>query len=262
MKVHYARVIHGWWRWGPDMTSSEDLARWDRVAQVYAQTVGGDGDSLYRRLAPFLWQQFGDVSGRRLLDVGCGHGWLTDRLSRAGASVVGVDGSRVLIDIARRRHPGLEFEVFDLIGGLPRPARRYDRIVSHMVLMDIPLIDRILADIAACLEPDGVFVFSILHPCFFDQSPVQDADTGRWHRHVRGYLEHEQRGINSFGGHTHYHRPLSWYVDQLAAHGLAVTGLHEPLTLPAHQSPMTEWTNYECWFASIPTMIAMACRLV
>ena len=152
------------------MTSSEDLARWDQAAQVYAQTVGGDGDSFYRRLVPFLWQQFG-VSGRRLLDVGCGHGWLTDRLSQAGASVVGVDGSKALIDIARRRHPELEFEVFDLTEGLPRPVRRYDRIVSHMVLMDIPIIDRLLADVAACLRPDGVLCFRSCIPVFLVSLP-------------------------------------------------------------------------------------------
>ncbi len=118
------------------------------------------------------------------------------------------------------------------------------------------------ATISDALYPDGVFVFSILHPCFFDQAPVQDPDTGEWHRHVRGYLEHEQRWITSFGGHTHYHRPLSWYVDRLAAYGLAVTGLHEPATLPAHRRPTTQWSAYERWFATIPTMIAVACRPV
>ncbi|SNQ47439.1 hypothetical protein FRACA_190018 [Frankia canadensis] len=66
--------------------------------------------------------------------------------------------------------------------------------------------------------------------------------------------------IASFGGHTHYHRPLSWYVGRLAAHGLAVTGLHEPATLPAHRHPATQWSDYERWFATIPTMIALACR--
>ncbi|MCK9897705.1 methyltransferase domain-containing protein [Frankia sp. AgB32] len=242
------------------MTSSEDLFRWDNAAEVYARTVGGDDDSFYRRLAPFLRHQFGDVTGLSILDLGCGHGWLTALLRQAGAHVVGVDGSTALIDIARSRYPGIDFQTHDLTAGLPSPPRTYDRIVSHMVLMDIPVLDRLLADVTSALSRDGVFVFSILHPCFFDQAPVQDADTGQWHRHVRGYLEHEQRWIASFGGHTHYHRPLSWYVDRLAAHGLAVTGLHEPATLPAHRRPATQWSDYERWFATIPTMIALACR--
>ncbi|MCM3887443.1 class I SAM-dependent methyltransferase [Frankia sp. R82] len=242
------------------MTGEQDLVRWNQVAQVYACAVGGSDDSFYRRLAPFLHQQFGDVTDLRVLDLGCGHGWLSALLHQAGAHVVGIDGSTVLLDIARSRHRGIDFQAHDLTGGLPSPPRTYDRIVSHLVLMDLPDLDRLLADVATALDPDGVFVFSILHPCFFDQAPVLDPDTGAWHRHVRGYLEHEQREIASFGGHTHYHRPLSWYVERLAACGLAVTGLHEPATLPAHRRPVAQWSDYERWFATLPTMIAVACR--
>jgi hypothetical protein len=114
--------------------------------------------------------------------------------------------------------------------------------------------------VATALTPDGAFVFSILHPSFFDQPPAQNPLTGRWERRLRGYLDHEQRWIESFGGHTHYHRPLSWYFDQLADHDLVVTRLHEPPTLPTHTRPANEWDDYERWFATIPTMIAISCQ--
>ncbi|MBL7258492.1 class I SAM-dependent methyltransferase [Paractinoplanes lichenicola] len=241
------------------MSSSEDLARWDAIASTYAGTAG---DSFNRRFTPFLRTQFGDIAGLRVLDLGCGHGWLAGELHRAGAHVIGIDGSQALIDIARRDYPDVEFGLHDLTSGLPTPpAREYDRVVSHMVLMDMPEIDRVLADVAASLSADGVLVFSILHPSFFDQAPIQDEATGAWRRHVRGYLVPEERWITSFGGHTHYHRPLSWYVDALARHDFAVTALHEPPTLPNHTRPPQEWTDYERWFSTIPTMLAVACRL-
>ncbi len=238
------------------MGSSEDLAHWNDIAAAYTQST----DSFGRRLAPFLQDQFGDVGGLRVLDVGCGHGPLAAELHRAGAQVTGIDGSQTLIDAARVTAPEVEFLVHDLTHGLPEPRQTYDRIVSHMVLMDMPTVDALLADVAASLAPGGVFVFSILHPSFFDQAPVEDPAAGRWHRHVRGYLEHEERWITSFGGHTHYHRPLSWYVNALARHGLAVTAMHEPPTLPSHTKPAEEWTAYERWFSTIPTMLALACR--
>ena len=46
----------------------------------------------------------------------------------------------------------------------------------------------------------------------------------------------------------------------LGRHGLAVTGLHEPPTLPSHTRPPAQWTGYERWFSTIPTMLAVACR--
>jgi hypothetical protein len=75
---------------------------------------------------------------------------------------------------------------------------------------------------------------------------------------VTGYLDHETRWIESFGGHHHYHRPLSWYAERLTDHSLAITGLHEPPSLPQAETPETEWTDYQKWFSTIPTMLAVS----
>lgn len=242
------------------VSSSDDIALWDQAADRYAQHVSGVDDSFYRRFGPFLWQVLGDVDGRHLLDLGCGHGWLAEQLRVAGATVTGVDGSAALLRHARAAYPGITFTAHDLATGLPPPRQTYHGIVAHMVLMDLPELRPLMADVRDRLAPDGIFVFSILHPSFFAQPPVQDTSTGEWHRKVTGYLNHERRWITSFGGHHHYHRPLSWYIDLLAANGLVVTRLHEPPTLPTHLDPEPQWTDYERWFATIPTMLAIACR--
>jgi SAM-dependent methyltransferase len=241
------------------VTSADDIARWDAVAADYAAHAD---DSFYRRFGPFLWAQLGPVGGRRILDLGCGHGWLTGELAARGAEAVGLDGSKELIAAAREAHPGPAYTVADLTAGLPAEIGRFDAVVSHMVLMDVPELDRAVADVARVLTPAGVFVFSILHPSFFSQDPAQDPATGTWHRRVTGYLAHERRWITTFGGHTHYHRPLSWYVGLLGRHGLAVTALHEPPTLPRRPKPVEEWTAYEEWFSTIPTMLAISCRVL
>src|SRR5262245_66480343 len=59
----------------------------------------------------------GASPGRRILDVGCGLGGdaaAMARLVAPGGEVVGVDGSRSMIEVARGRHgtvAGLSFEV-------------------------------------------------------------------------------------------------------------------------------------------------------
>ncbi|MDQ2740664.1 MAG: class I SAM-dependent methyltransferase [Actinomycetota bacterium] len=242
------------------MDSNDGIQAWDAAAGNYIDRIGWGGDSFDRRFAPFLTQQLGDANGKRVLDLGCGHGWLTGRLADSGADVVGVDGSSALISAAQLAYPQVEFVIHDLTAGLPWRNRQFDCIVSHMVLMDLPDIAPLIADVTAALPPTGRFVFTILHPSFFGRQPVQDPATGTWSRHVNGYLSHEQRQVQSFGGHTHYHRPLSWYATILSEHRLAITGLDEPRTLPAHRRPESEWSAYERWFATIPTMIAVACR--
>ncbi|MFE3194534.1 class I SAM-dependent DNA methyltransferase [Nocardia sp. NPDC059240] len=239
--------------------SSEDLRLWNTAATAYTATVSGPSDSFYRRMHGFLWSRLGPVDDLDILDLGCGHGWLAEQIRQAGARVTGIDGSQALLTAARSDYPEIDFHQYDLTLGLPDPARRYDRIVAHMVLMDVPVLDRLFADVATALPDTGVFVFSILHPAFFNHEIVDD-DSGRErYRKVTGYLEQETRWIESFGGHRHYHRPLSWYAEQLTAHGLVITGIHEPLSLPHNDSPETEWTDYQRWFSTIPTMLAMSC---
>jgi len=81
-----------------------------------------------------------------------------------------------------------------------------------------------------------------------------------WTRSVGGYLDYETWDIESFGGHRHYHRPLTWYVQQLLDHGFVITGIDEPATLPRHSRPPQDWTDYERWFSRIPTMMTIACQ--
>jgi SAM-dependent methyltransferase len=49
--------------------------------------------------------------GGPVADVGCGPGHVTAHLHDSGLDAFGIDLSPVMIDIARREHPGLRFEV-------------------------------------------------------------------------------------------------------------------------------------------------------
>lgn len=238
-----------------------DLQHWDRIGLSYAASTGGDDDSFYRRLAPFLQTQIGDdLTGRRILDLGCGHGWLGARLAAAGADVLGIDGSSVLIQQALAAHPKLTWRVHDLAEPFPADWGRFDVVISHMVLMDIADLHQLLASVGLHLLEGGIFVCTILHPSFFNQL-IHESPQGGWARAVRGYLDLETWDIDTFGGHHHYHRPLSWYAQQLLGHGFVITGIDEPPSLPQHTGPSKDWTDYERWFSRIPTMMSIACRL-
>src|SRR5689334_17964362 len=81
---------------------------WDRLADDWHIQVGTDGDR--NRLLnsdPVLWRFAGDVGGLKVLDAGCGTGYLSNHLHDRGAVVTGVDISGRMIAIARRLHPGL-----------------------------------------------------------------------------------------------------------------------------------------------------------
>jgi SAM-dependent methyltransferase len=214
-----------------------DIDAWDSAADAYAASPQVDwfDDFLDRHLPR-------DLTGARVLDLGCGHGWYAAELHRRGADVTAVDGSRRLLDIARRDHPGPRYEQVDLAtDGIDGT---YDVVVSLMVLMDVVTLERIRPSIT------DVLVATILHPSFWNQRTVdEDESRTTGYRRVRGYLEHEEWHVEGFGGHTHYHRPLGFYVDWIADRGLGVTELFEPPS-----------AVYDGWRRAIPTRLGIAAR--
>ena len=221
-----------------DGKSGADLAAWNRAADAYATAAGGPNDRIYTMLRAVLWESLGpDVRGMDVLDLGCGHGWLSAHLVAAGARVHGIDGSQALLAHAREIAPGADFAQYDLAADALPTDRRYDRIVAHMVLMDLPRVDHVLSFVRSVLKPRGRFVFTMPHPCFFNYKTRTDPATGHLYCGVADYLHPAEWWIETYGGHRHYHRSLTFYIDALREHGLAVTRLHEPPQLSRDPAP-------------------------
>jgi len=80
----------------------------------------------------------GDLSGKKVVDVACGDGWLTRALRKAGASdVVGIDISEKMIELARweeARNPlGIEYRLGD--ARATGPQEDFDLSVSNWLLV-------------------------------------------------------------------------------------------------------------------------------
>lgn len=105
----------------------------------------------------------GASPGRRILDVGCGLG--DDAAAMAGlvapgGAVVGVDGSRSMVDAARSRHggvPGLSFEVADA-ARLPFDDACFDACRIDRVLQHIADPTPVVREMVRVLRPGGVLV--------------------------------------------------------------------------------------------------------
>ena len=229
--------------------SSQDIADWNRIAPHYEESVDGD-DFINRQFKDVLWDSLGEIRGLQVLDLGCGTGWLSQQLHQAGAQVLGVDGSRELLQSARQSFPHIEFIEHDLSLGLPPLDRKFRRIVSNMVLMDIADLGPLMRDARQVLEPGGKLIWTMQHPCFFNIKSERDAD-GQLFKKLRGYLRPEVWRMEGFGGHNHYHRSLTFYFDLLRENRMAVTRLFEPPHVSWRERPAEEREFY----SSIPIFI-------
>lgn len=222
----------------------------DGFGAWYDEKQGDEGDLWHRTLIdPGLFARIGRVpAGTRVLDLGCGNGYLSRRLARSGAQVVGVDQSADLIARAvahETREPlGVVYHLADA-ANLPMLAdRSFDLTVANMSLIDFADAAGAIREAGRVLEAGGRFVFSLSHPCF-------DVDTrSTWSvevsahgvptifRKVAGYREPHAdtyewdlpggKVVRTAG----YHRPLSWYVKELRWARFVVLDVEEPAPLP------------------------------
>jgi 2-polyprenyl-3-methyl-5-hydroxy-6-metoxy-1,4-benzoquinol methylase len=189
-------------------------------------------------LNPVLFRVLGDVRGKRILDAGCGQGYLTRILAAQGASMVGVEPARAMIEYAiekeRERPLGIEYVRADLVD-LPDLGTVFDTVVSNMVLMDIERWSAAMTNCVRVLRRGGLFVFSISHPCFEEDMSAWSA---KGFVEVRQYIGEYERSA-AYG--VNYHRPLSAYVNETIALGCVLREVVEPgVDARAVEGPGTE----------------------
>jgi trans-aconitate methyltransferase len=103
------------------------------------------------------------LAGRRtIVDMGCGTGRHTAFLAEAGFSVVGVDVSRDMLEVARARAPEVQFELGDVFSW--RPPSPVDGVLCRGVFNDITHAEdrqRGIESLFAMLRPGGLLVLSV-----------------------------------------------------------------------------------------------------
>ncbi|ONI81704.1 SAM-dependent methyltransferase [Actinosynnema sp. ALI-1.44] len=83
------------------------------MSSLLAALDAGDArpDSIALRARSY--ELLGDLTGRTVVDVGCGGGRAVAELAGRGATAIGIDRDAEMIAVARERWPGNEFQVGD-----------------------------------------------------------------------------------------------------------------------------------------------------
>ncbi|EGV32021.1 magnesium protoporphyrin O-methyltransferase [Thiorhodococcus drewsii AZ1] len=147
-----------------DRTAADAWSKLTSDAKVsrIRETVRAGRDDMRNTLLDWLPA---DLSGKRLLDAGCGTGALAVEAARRGAEVVAIDVAPTLIDIARERAPkdfdggSIHFEAGDMLD----PAHgRFDHVVGMDSLIHYRPADvvNVLAGLAERTSTSIIFTFA------------------------------------------------------------------------------------------------------
>jgi ubiquinone/menaquinone biosynthesis C-methylase UbiE len=219
---------------------NRDLDKWNKKAALWLSRVSDhetprkilieDG---MRRLVP-------EPKGKSILDAGCGDGWLSDLWTHNGASVVAIDGSPVFVEEAKKRYPGVDFRVSDLMLPQNLPDQAFDIIAANMLFNSLSDLTVFLDESHRMLKDRGELIISVLHPCL--SFPTLELYKSFWDKIfqrqpnglvVNYFTRTTERPEDQIGSNLpFYHRTLSEYSEQLHVAGFAIEEMYEPNTFP------------------------------
>lgn len=195
---------------------------YDAFAESYArENETGLFNAHYAR--PAMLDLAGDVTGRSILDAGCGAGPLAAALRDRGAQVTGFDSSPAMVALAQKRlGMGSRVLVADLAKPLPFRTGEFDDVVASLVLHYFEDWSGPLAELRRVMKPGGRLILSVNHPVI---RPVAYPDEDYFV--ISPYTEDY-----TFDGQTTYltfwHRPLYAMTDAFTQAGFAISVISEP----------------------------------
>lgn len=149
--------------------------------------LGNVGESYGFKTSPYsshgqILDMLRDRAPARILDVGCGSGWLADSLEQAGHTVTGVDVAEM--DGVRDRM--YRFVRADLSQGLPDDiGDDFDVVIAADIIEHLADPSSLLRQIAGLIRTDGSLIASV-------------PNIGHWYPRTRiglGRFDYDQRGI-------------------------------------------------------------------
>jgi len=145
---------------------------WDCNASGWAEGIKNGQDYINESFGiPRFLDFIGNVSGKNIMDAGCGEGRSSRHLAEQGARVTGVDLSLQMINRAiemeKKKPLGIKYSQSSC-SDLPfLNNKTFDSVCSIMALMDFPDIAKAFKEFKRVLKPGGHLTFMIRHPCFF-----------------------------------------------------------------------------------------------
>jgi SAM-dependent methyltransferase len=204
---------------------------WETHADWWIREFTEGADPEYEeQILPMAVQEM--AGAEVVLDLGCGEGQVSRRLTQSGIPVVvGIDPTWNQIRVAKQRGGSFAQATSS---SLPFSSQSFDAIIACLVFEHVRELDASISEIARVLKIGGCFCFFLNHPLLQtpDSGWIDDqfVEPPEQYWRIGPYLTEEERVEEVEKGIfiPFIHRPLSRYLNVLAEHGLYLEHMEEP----------------------------------
>jgi SAM-dependent methyltransferase len=225
---------------------------WDGQARDYYAEHGqflGDADFVWgpENLREATAGLLGDVTGKAVLEVGCGAAQCSRWLLTQGARVVAFDlsGGQLAQGQVLNERTGLTVPLVQADAHrLPFRDAAFDVVCSAYGA--VPFVAdsaAVMQEVSRTLRHGGRWVFSTTHPfrwCFLDDPGKDGLVVESSYFDRRAYVEQDDDGVASYVEH---HRTIGDRIREIVAAGLIVEDVVEPEWPDGHEQAWAQWST-------------------
>ena len=220
---------------------------WEESAKGWIAQMDNHDYIRHRVMDKRMHEVMGDVSGLKVLDLGCGEGRFCRQLSDRGAKVTGFDLTQNLLARGKELGGGTDYFRGDAEVMALR-SESFDVAVSYVMMLDVPDYRTCIRETARVLKPGGRLFYSNLQ-AYCTCTPdgwVKDEDGNRLYMPIDDY-SYEHGSWVAWGEIriANYHRPLAAYMSAFLEVGFRLLRFEEPLP------DWSEW-GYDQFYARAP----------
>lgn len=145
--------VKRYWQTHPLLSYEGDISQIESFFQMLDDAKREDSETF-----AFTYWEFNQWSGRDILDIGCGPGWVSVQYAAGGANVTSVDLTDAAVELAQKHLEikGLSADVSVASAeDLPFPTGRFDLVVASGVLHHTPDCQRAITEAFRVTRPGG-----------------------------------------------------------------------------------------------------------
>ncbi len=201
---------------------NEIINSWQKNAVEWARIIDSGEIASREFTNKAIVNTIANITAVKILDIGCGEGWLTRAMNLIGKKAVGIDAIEKLLDIARTKGSETYYQMSyeDIIKEIPIPEAPYDAVVFNFCIYQEVGLVNLLKQIKKVLIKNGQFVIQTLHPFFLVQNKLD---------YKNQWIHDSWKGLpgNFIDGHSWYARTYENWVTVFKESDLQIVEIKE-----------------------------------
>ena len=210
----------------------EIISSWENNAEEWVRVIENEEIDSRRFTNKAIEKILDEALEKKILDVGCGEGWLTRRLTKMGKKAVGIDAVEALLINARSKGKESFYRISyqDIIDGHQVPEAPYDIAVFNFCLYQKDGLCELLQNCKKSLRENGSIIIQTLHPYFLLHNGL---------KYKSQTISDSWKGLpgNFSDGHPWYARTFEDWMSVIFESEMKLIALRE--TVDANRTPIS-----------------------